>query len=197
MCKLINEHQVLPITLYQHHFFDMIKEIEDAGFNVKYGIENGLKNLSYAQVEQLIVENTRAVDFFKRTNIKVGVYEKEDYCFLLATDIAFKFVTAEIPFNYVHEIYKDVFHVSKKSICVSKLPETYIKDVEWDKDCKVDLFRYVFETIDGGTDETLTHLFEYEPDLFKKGRVCAIIRDLEIDLYDTVTSQFLDFTDLE
>lgn len=199
----LTEHQILPINLNRNAFFGIIKEMESIGIDVRYYEINYEYPRSFSEIECLLIKSLNNTDYSRGRNarVNVAIYNENKYSYTLCHDIRPIHVYVNIPFEIVHKIYSKKIGEStsfkKRNFYLSKLPRFYTADKAWDVDFKVELFRYAIDiNISHPFNEKYIILFEYEPTLSNKGRVCARISDIQDDLKYAIISQFLGFTDL-
>jgi hypothetical protein len=193
MHNIKNKDHNLHMQCRQEDFLKITEVIEGMGLEIIYRSSKDTESYKFSEIEE------RIKTYYTQYCIEAVVYKEKEFLFYLSSFVNQEFVELSLPFEYVYEIYTrlDRHNYEAQDIHSSKLPLFYIENKEWTSDFIITLYRFrINARYLHNSEIKITYLFEYEPVLFKTGRVCSVVSSKDEDILNHITWQFLGFTEL-
>lgn len=178
---------------HQNDFLKIAEIIEDMGLEISYYSNEERRCYKFSEIEERIKK------YNSQECIEAAVHKKDKFVFQLSSCVNREYVILLLPFEYVYEIYTrlNTHNYEVQDIHSSKLPLFYNEKKGLTSDFMVTLYRF---RIDArylyNSDIKITYLFEYEPVVFKTGRICSVVSSTDETVLNHIIWQFLGFTDL-
>ena len=193
MHNIINTQYHISMQCHQNDFLKIAEIIEGMGLEISY----------YSNEERRCYKFSEIADDIKKYNsqqwIQAAVHKKDKFVFQLSSCVNREYVILLLPFEYVYEIYTrlDKRNFNSRDLKSSKLPLFYNEKKRLINEFRVTLYRFrINAKYLYNSEIDITYLFEYEPVVFKTGRICSVVSSKDKDIFNQMTSQFLHFTDL-